>query len=54
MVWETHVLDFLWTLLDYAELLDKAPRFRERWTSDKDAYNLPALEMAEFDGELLI
>jgi hypothetical protein len=54
MVWETHVLDFLWTLLDYAELLDNAPRFNERWKSDKDAYNLPSLEMAEFDGELLI
>eukprot|EP00986_Skeletonema_menzelii_P011180 scaffold5677_cov153-Skeletonema_menzelii.AAC.8 len=54
MVWETHVLDFLWTLLDYAELLDKAPRFHERWKNDKDAYNLPSLEMAEFDGELLI
>ena len=54
MVWETHVLDFLWTLLDYAELLEKAPRFRERWRGDKDAYNLPSLEMAEFDGELLI
>jgi len=54
MVWETHVLNFLWTLLDYAELLDKSPRFDERWRGDKDAYNLPALEMAEFDGELLI
>jgi len=54
MVWETHVLDFLWTLLDYAELLDNAPRFNDRWKSDKDAYNLPSLEMAEFDGELLI
>ncbi|KAL7455907.1 hypothetical protein ACHAWC_010227 [Mediolabrus comicus] len=54
MVWETHVLDFLWTLLDYAELLNKAPRFKERWKGDRDAYNLPSLEMAEFDGELLI
>ena len=54
MVWETHVLDFLWTLLDYAELLDKAPRFKERWKSDRDAYSLSKLEMAEFDGELLI
>ena len=54
MVWETHVLDLLWTLLDYAELLDKAPRFNEIWKGDKDAYNLPLLEMAEFDGDLLI
>ena len=54
MVWETHVLDFLWTLLDYAELLDKAPRFNDRWKGENDAYNLPSLEMAEFDGELLI
>lgn len=54
MVWETHVLDFLWTLLDYADLLDKSPRFNDKWRSDIDAYNLPSLEMAEFDGQLLI
>eukprot|EP01082_Thalassiosira_pseudonana_P003561 g3523.t1 g3523 contig12:2245657-2247513(+) len=54
MTWEQHTLDFLWTLLDYAELLDKAPRFNERWSSDSFAYELPKLEMSEFQGELIV
>ena len=54
MTWEQHTLDFLWTLLDYAELLDNSPRFREKWTGDYHAYRLPNLEMSEFEGELTI
>lgn len=54
MTWEQHTLDFLWTLLDYAELLDKAPRFNEKWSSDSFAYELPKLEMSEFQGELIV
>ena len=54
MTWEQHTLDFLWTLLDYAELLDKAPRFNEKWSSDSFAYELPKLEMSEFQGELVV
>ena len=54
MIWEQHTLDFLWTLLDYAELLDKAPKFNEIWTADRFAYRLPKLEMAKFEGVLTV
>mmetsp|Transcript_29370 Transcript_29370/g.61474 ORF Transcript_29370/g.61474 Transcript_29370/m.61474 type:complete len:564 (-) Transcript_29370:112-1803(-) len=54
MTWEQHTTDFLWTLLDYAELLDKSARFYDKWTSDYYAYHLPNLEMSQFTGELVI
>ncbi|KAL7516565.1 hypothetical protein ACHAWX_001566 [Stephanocyclus meneghinianus] len=54
MTWEQHTLDFLWTLLDYADLLDKSSYFREKWTNDRFAYRLPKLEMDFFEGELSV
>jgi hypothetical protein len=54
MTWEQHTHDFLWTLMDYAELLDMAPKFYEKWSSDRFAYRMPKLEMAQFDGELTV
>ena len=54
MTWEQHTLDFLWTLMDYAELLDKSPNFKEKWRRDKYAYTLPKLKMSRFEGELTV
>jgi len=52
MTWEQYTVDFLWTLLAYAELLSNAPGFLENWKADYDAYQLPALDMAEFRGQI--
>lgn len=50
MTFEQYTVDFLWTLLDYAELLANAPGFHEEWASDYYAHELPAQNMAEFKG----
>jgi len=39
------VSDFMWTLLDYVELLDNTPGFHETWKKNEVAFDLPAQEM---------
>ena len=42
---EQHTVDVLWTLLAYTELLAKSKDFYHVWRSNRDAYELPALNM---------
>ena len=42
---EQYTIDMLWTLLSYAELLAKSSDFYINWRQNKNAYEMPALEM---------
>jgi len=45
---EQYVVDMLWTLLSYAELLANSPDFYDKWRRNRVAHEMPKLAMAEF------
>ena len=45
---EQYIVDMLWTLLSYAELLANSPDFYSAWRRNKNAYNMPELAMKEW------
>jgi hypothetical protein len=47
---EQHTVDILWTLLAYAELLAKSSDFFLAWKSNRDAYDMPSLNMKAWPG----
>ncbi|KAL7480823.1 hypothetical protein ACHAW6_006484 [Cyclotella cf. meneghiniana] len=47
---EQHTVDILWTLLAYAELLAKSSDFFLEWKSNRDAYDMPSLNMKAWPG----